>query len=383
MVRAMSSRFYAAATLWGIALGAVAYRYGVLPFAWASPWKHVLPGLAIGLVVAGQQLVREADDTRERKRPALAVLLSLGVVGALIAFGVSYLAFPTLDRLSISKREFPGFALSLPSGDVANDNEDYAAGKLTLKNVGGVNGVVIVGWNMGEAFTDTELQAVGEIMVKALDANATSKLTKVSGPGGKPVATIVFSGDATMTLSGLVCGGRNVFVATGGKHAAMSLHERMISSFECKPTPGLEETAKMRFPLVIDLPGWYAAADERDQMQVTDGENMLVLRTQDRDLNVDMGLIAEPMFKAAGVEGKITSRQGDRVNITMADGSDSMDGWIRLVKCPSAAALVLALGNSKDNLDFLYDRVTKARCLREGEQPQRWPTPPATAPRPQ
>jgi hypothetical protein len=378
MVRAMSSRYYAAAAMWGVALGAIAYRYGVLPFMWASPWKHVLPGIAIGLVVAGQQLVRSGDDRGER--PGLPVLAGLGVVAAALAFGLSYLAFPTLDRVAIEKREFPGFSLAVPSGEVVENRQDYAAGKLTLKNVGGANGVVIVAWEMGAGMTEQELRMVGELMVKALDANATSTLTTVRGPDGKPVDTIVFTGDATMTLSALVCGARHVMVATGGKHAAMSLHERVIQSFECKPVPGIEETAKMTFPLVIDLPGWYLSADEPDQLQVTDGQNALTLRAQDRNLNVDVAIIVEPMFKAAGIDGKITSRQGERINITMSDGTDSMDGWVRLVKCPTATAFVLALGSSKDNLDFLYDRVNKARCLREGERPQQWPTPPATAP---
>lgn len=378
MVRAMK-RYAAVAAMWGVALGLLAYRYGMLPFMWTSGWKHILPGIAIGLAVAGQQLLRQPDETR-RERPALPLLIAIGAAGALLAFGLSYLAFPTLDRISIEKREFPGFSIALPSGDVHEDRGDYSTGKLALKNAGGVKGVVIVAWEPGTGMTGDELKVVGELMVKTLDQSATATMTKVAGPDGKPVETVMFRGDAALAMSVLTCGKRNVVIATGGSDPAMGLHGRVIASFVCKPDPTQDAAAKMTFPLVIDLPGWYVSENEPDQIQITDGQNALVLRAQDRDLNVDIGVIVEPMFKAAGVDGKITSRQGDRVNLTMSEGQESMDGWVRLVKCPTASAFVMALGTSQDNLDFLYDRVTKARCLRDGESAQQWPSPPATGP---
>lgn len=382
MVRAMK-RYAAAAVLWGIAVGAVAYRYGVLPFMWSSPWKHVLPGLAIGLVFAGRALTRDAEnsraDGRDDVRPAIPLLVALGLAGAALAFGLSYLAFPTLNRLSLERRDLPGFSLALPSGDEIQNDKDYARGRLSLKNVGGVNGVAIVGWEPGiEPATETDLKLVGELMVKAIDKTATASMTKVAGSDGKPVDTVLFRGEAAMALSMLQCGTRHVVIATGGRDVAMDLHERVIKSFVCKPVEELEATAKMTFPLVIDLPGWYAIANDPDQIQITDGENALTLRTTDANVKLDIAALVEPMFKAAGVQGSITSRDGDRVNIVLSDGGDSMDGWVRLVSCPKSSAFILALGTSKDNLDFLYNRVSAARCLRSGEPAQQWPTPPAT-----
>jgi hypothetical protein len=381
MVRAMSGRYYAAATMWGFALGAMVYRYGVLPFDWSSPWKHVLPGLAIGLAVAGQQLMRDADDGR--KRPGVPVLLSLGVVGALIALGAAYLAFPTLDRLSIKPRQFPGFTLALPSGDVVEDRPDYAMGKLTLKKVGGLDGIVMVAWEMGEDMTEQDMQLVGELLTKAIGVKgATSTVTNMPGPGGKQVPTIVFTGDLVMTLSGLPCGGRHVIIATGGRHSVKSLHERIIGSFVCKPDPSQESTARIAFPLVIDLPGWYLSENEPDQIQITDGASALTLRTQDPNLKVDLEMIIEPMFKAAGVEGKVTSRQGARVNIEMSAEGEHMNGWTRLKSCPTGTAFVLALSADDHALDTMYEKVDAARCLAPGEKPQQWPAAPTGAPPP-
>ncbi|HEY5950036.1 MAG TPA: hypothetical protein VIV40_31290, partial [Kofleriaceae bacterium] len=240
------NRFVAAAAMWGLALGAVAYRYAVLPFDWSSGWKHVLPGAAIGLAIAARQLVRDGGDGHEVKRPGLPIMLGLGAVAALIAFGLAYLAFPTLDRARLARHEFPGFSVAVPDGDVIEDRHDYATGKWALKNAAGANGVAIVAWDIGEGMTKNDLQLVGELLVKAIGAGgASSSMTSVAGPDGHPVETIVFAGDVTMQMSVLRCGGRNVVVATGGRDRAMSLHERVIASFICKPDPAREATAAM------------------------------------------------------------------------------------------------------------------------------------------
>lgn len=376
------NRYAAAALLWGFALGVVVYRYVALPLDWTSPWKHVFVGGAIGLAVAARQLVRVPADSSERKRPALPLLLAIGVAGGLVAIGMAYLAFPSLDRASISPREFPGFSIALPSGEVTEDRQDYAAGKLTMKNTGNARGVAIVGWELGGPMSEQELQMVGELLVKTIGPIGASTLTKLRGPDGTSVDSIVFGGDMSMTMSVLVCGRRRVFVATGGSDPAPGLHERILASFVCKPDPAKEGTAAMTVALVIDLPGWYMGVREADQIGITDGENMLLLRPQYSSAQVDLAMLVEPMFKAAGVQGRVTSRAGDRVNIAMSDGTDEMNGWMRLVPCPTGSTLVLAIGVSSESLDLMYERVGSARCLRPGEAAQVWPDPPANAPLP-
>jgi hypothetical protein len=221
-----------------------------------------------------------------------------------------------------------------------------------------------------------DMKMVGEMLSKAIGGGGTSTLTKVTGPGGTAVDTLVFEGDMTLMMTALGCGGRHVLVATGGRDGALSLHERIVASFVCKPDPTQEAHARISFPLVLDLPGWWLSEDAPDQLQITNGAAVLSLRAQEPNLKVDIAMIVEPMFKAAGVEGHITSKQGDRVNITMSDGSDSMAGWVRLVPCPTATAFVLALAPDAATLDELYSKVTSGRCLRSGESPQQWPTKP-------
>jgi hypothetical protein len=183
-------------------------------------------------------------------------------------------------------------------------------------------------------------------------------------------------------MSVLVCGRRHVFVATGGNDPAPDLHRRVIASFACKPDPAKEGTAAMTVPLVIELPDWYIGDREPDQLTLTDGDNLLLLRPHYASAKVDLEMLVEPMFKAAGVQGRVTSRAGDRVNIALSDGTEEMSGWMRLVECPTGSTLVLAIGAAQERLDMMYERVNSARCLRAGEAAQVWPDAPADAPIP-
>ena len=374
MVRAMN-RYGAAALLVGLAVGVFAYRYGVLGFFWESPWKHVLTGGAIGLAIGASQLFRMQSE--EVRRPGLQVLLPIGVVGALAGFGALYLAFPTVDRLSLERREFPGFSIAMPSGTTVENRTDYANGKVTIKDIGGQRGVVTVGWDLGEIPTQSDLQVMSELLVKAMGSKIAGRsMTTVAGPDGKAVDTIALDGEPDLLMSALACGGRYMMIATGANDSPRALHERIVKSFVCKPDPALEATAKKIFPLVIDLPGWYVLAEEPDQLQITDGTSLLMMRAQDAKLDIDPSIVVEGMFKAAGMNGSITGRHGKRVDIRIEDGSDQMNGWVRLVPCPNATGLVVALAQDQAALEMLDERVTKARCLGSNEPPQQWPAAP-------
>jgi hypothetical protein len=380
MVRAMN-RYVAAAVMWGTALGLVAYRYGMLPFDWASPWKHVLPGVAVGLVVGGSQLVRmnESDDV---KRPVM-VMLALGVVGAALAFGLANLAFPTLAHADLTKRELPGFSLSLPSGgDVIENRSEYNVGKLGIKNVGNSHAAAFVQWDLGGGLEKNELELVAGVMGKALGVAGKGRIATIPGPDGKPVDTIVFGGDPTFAMGMLPCGVRQVAIALAGPAEVTELLPRVVATFSCHPDPAQESTAAVRFPLVLELPaGWYVGSREVDQIMITDGlESGLLLRASPARMPVDLDVLVEPMFKVMGVQGKITKREPNRVWITMNDGSDSIDGWFRLVTCPDATAMVMAVAADPATLNDLDARVTRARCLRPGEKSQEWPDPPPGAP---
>jgi hypothetical protein len=230
--------------------------------------------------------------------------------------------------------------------------------------------------------TQDQVKITADLMVKALGVKGSASVTTMPGPGGKPADTIAFGGeDGSMLMSQLGCGVRQVLVATVGVRMPRRLHERILASFECRPDPAQEGSAKLTVPLVLDLPGWHLAAREPDLVQITDGATaQLTMRPLPPGLKIDLEMMIEPIFKAAGVQGRVTKRDGDRISITMSDGSDSLDGWVRLVPCPTGTTMVLALAADQATLDRIYERVGGARCLRPGEKPQEWPAPPPGAP---
>src|SRR5687767_11649255 len=197
MVRAMTGRYVAASILIGVALGALVYRYGMLPLGWSSPMRHVFIGGSIGLLVGAHAILKDGKARHpDAKRPTIPLLLGLGAVGALVAFGVSYLAFPGLARASIERREFPGFSIALPAGEVIEDSFVYANGKYTAKNVAKAGGVLIVQWQLGTPMTPEELQLVAGLMGPALGKklDGAARTTTVPGSDGKPVDTILYGG---------------------------------------------------------------------------------------------------------------------------------------------------------------------------------------------
>lgn len=378
----MVARYPIAACLWGIAVGLFAYRYGLLPLGWTSPWRHVLPGIAIGLSFGGRQLWREARDNGAM-RPAAAPLVGAGLLGVALAFGAAYLAFPTLDRTSIAKRAFPGFELAIPSGEIVTDVGDYTSGKLLQKNVGNAGGVVVVQWEPMSPMTPEEMKVIATMLGEALgNVQGEAKVTTLPGPDGKPVDSIVFGGeDATFTLSLLRCGVRHVLVATGAKRDTMGLHERIVASFVCRADPAKEATAEVIIPIVIDLPGWYTEVREPDQIQLTDGlTGNLTMRAVQGDANVPLDKLLKLSFQAAGIDVQVGARDGERVLLTLSEAGEQVHGWARLFKCPRGTAMVLGLCNDQAVADALYREVESARCLRAGEAPQQWPDhPPAPA----
>ena len=388
MVGAMK-RYAGVAVMFGIAAGALAYRYGMLPLDWASRWRFVLPGAAIGLAVGAHQILRSARDDRDAKRAPFPLLLGLGVIGALIAFGLAWLAFPTLERARLATRQFPGFSLAMPSGTVVEDIGDYTAGKLTLKDVANSRSVIAIEWSAGTAMSDEDLgmisRALSGVLQSAKGFSTSPSITTLPGAGGKPVKTAVLDGadSQKFLMSVLTCGVRNVMFGTMASDAdIVKLHQRIIASFTCTPDPAQEKAATIQFPLVLDLPGWYSDYQDPDQIGITDGESgHLTLRTMPIAMNVELEKVIKPMFEAAGAQHvEVGTPRDGRIPMKLTFDGETAPGWAKLIKCPTVDALVLALANDDATADLLYERVSKARCIAKGEPPQQWPPAPPAAP---
>jgi hypothetical protein len=98
----------------------------------------------------------------ERVRwPGLLAVLGF-VLGAAVAFGAAYVIVPPPSAARLTLREFPGFAIGMPSGEEKDRNDGDATGKLELVDVVGTGGVVAVRWEPGAALDASELDALAQ-----------------------------------------------------------------------------------------------------------------------------------------------------------------------------------------------------------------------------
>jgi hypothetical protein len=366
--------------MWGFAVGLVAYRYAVLPFLWSSPWRHVVIGVAAGLLVGGRALLRRRDG-------GLGGLVLAGILAAGAGFGAGYAAFPSLSRAPLTTRSFPGFSIDLPRGETVEDQSaGYATGKLIMKNIAGSGSVSLLIWNVGGEMTADDMKMVAKVLSAAMPGiPGTPHVTTVPGPEGKPSQSIVYEGDdAVFEVSSLVCGARQFVIATGGQRGSLALHARIVASFSCRPDPERDaKEAVFSFTIELDLPGWYASDRDPEAFEITDGKTAtLTLRTMPSGMKVDLEHVLQPMFEAAGVtEGlEVGQKLPDgRVPFKLSADGETSVGWAAMFPCANASGLVIAVAWDHETDDALYDKLAAAKCMRPGAPPQTWPDPPVGA----
>lgn len=369
---------FAASALWGVAIGLVAYRYGVMPFIWPSTMQYFIPGIAVGSFMGGLQLIRQRPKPTRRSEPYPVMgMFGLFAVGFVLAFGIMYKAFPTLDRAALTKRALPGFSIALPAGEKATEQVAYATGNVTLKRVGDGTGVVIVQWEPGTALSTDELRQMLPVFAKFITNGAgTTKVISIRGPDRKPIDTLLFDTDRVdLELTSVTCGVRHVLVATAATSGIAQLHQRIISSFECHPDAAQEsQSGELGFPLKLDLPGWHVVAKDGEVTQISNNSESLILRTQAPMAHVpDLADFIKTTFEQMGATVTILEKQDNFIRVKLQDKDSTATGWIALVRCPQAFALVMALVGDDVAGTELYARVKGARCLQPGEAPVQFP----------
>jgi hypothetical protein len=369
---------FAASALWGVAFGLVAYRYGVLPFVWASKMQLVVPGIAAGTFMGGLQLIRQRPRPTRRSEPyPVMAMFGLFAAGFVLAFGIMYKAFPTLDRASLSKRALPGFSIALPEGEKATEQLGYVTGNVTLKRAGDGTGVVIVQWEPGTALSSEELRQMLPVFAKLITKNAgTTKLVAIRGPDRKPLDTLLFdTDDVDLELTSMACGVRRIFVATASTSGLATLHQRIVSSFECHPDPAQEsQSGELAFPLKLDLPGWHLVSKDSEVTQIANDSASMILRPLAPIAHMpDLAEFISMTFEQMGAHVTILEKQDNFIRVKLEDADSTATGWITLVRCPQAFALVMALVTDETAGAELYGRVKAARCLQPGEAPVQFP----------
>jgi hypothetical protein len=369
---------FAASALWGVALGLVAYRYGVLPFIWASKMRLIVPGIAAGTFMGGLQLIRQRPKPTRRSEPyPVIAMFGLFAAGFALAFGIMYAAFPSLDRTPLTKRALPGFSIALPHGEAVDEQIAYTTGKVMLKRVGDSRAVVIVQWEPGTALSSDELRMMVPLFGKFITGGSgTTKVIAIRGPDRKPLDTLLLdTDDVDLELTSISCGVRHVLVATAASSGLARLHQRIISSFECHPDTAQEsQSGELAFPLKLELPGWHLVSHDSEVTQISNDTASLALRTIAPVAHVpDLADFISTTFEQLGAKVTILEKQDNFIRVKLEDADNTATGWVALVRCPQAFALVLALVSDETAGTELYARVKAARCLQPGEAPVQFP----------
>ncbi len=363
--------FLLASVLAGAAVGLVAYRFGVLPFAWKAKGSFLFPALTVGLGIAARTVVKDRPG-----RPGIPFLVLGGLLGAAAAFGAAYLAAPPLGHARLAAHELPGFTIGLPSGETSGQKFfEYDVGNFMVKNLGGQGGVISVSWEGGEPSRE-DLEMAAKALGPAMGASGVPSVTTMSGPRGTAVDTVVIdSNKSPFRMSFLPCGSRRVMVATMAGSSTEAVHARVLPTFVCKPDPAREKDTKGIVPLVAELPGWYATERDPGQVVLSDGTGMVLLKTISSPKGVEDMVV--PMFNAVGWKLVVTGRVGDRSLVSGTIEGQVVHGWFKSVKCATQAVIVVAIATDLAGADTLATQLESARCLRHAEAPTAWPDPPA------
>ncbi len=356
----------------GAAVGLFAYRYGMLPFAWKSKASMLIPGLAVGLTFAARSIVKDRGP-----RPALPLLIAGGVLGAAITFGLSYVVFPSLTRASLTTTALPGFTIGLPDGEAPTQKfSEYDVGKYQVKNVGGEGGVIAVSWEGGEASAD-DLKLAANALGPAMGTTGVPVVLTLRGPRGTAIETVRVDGDKSpMFMSFLPCGPRRVMVITMAGSDSEALHSRVLPTFVCKPDPARDNIPLGVVPLIVELPGWYANERGPNQVVLTDGTGMVLLKTISASSS-DVTAMVVPMFNAIGWKLATTGKKDDRTLLSGTIEGQSVHGWVRSVPCGTQTVIIVAIATDVEGADVLALKLQPARCARPGEAGTAWQDAPA------
>jgi len=308
---------------------------------------------------------------RDKERPSIPPLLVAGVAGVGLGLAGTYVVVPPLGSSRLSTHQFPGFTVDLPSGDIRSEDHSYPTGKLALA-INGATTVALIQWEPGGELSDDELKTIATGIGAAAGGTSPGAITAVDG-----VPTIeVSTAKGLFEVSMQKCGVRHVAIATGGGDDGVAkLHRRIVASFQCHPDAAKEAGAtSLVFPLVLDVPGWHAIASDPEQTQITDGSSSLLLQQAVPDLDHDVVSFIATLAKSKGFDMTLGAVTNGRAPMTLKNGSDAVTGFVQLVSCPTATAVVIAIVPDDKHTPAIEAIIDHGRCLKPGETAQKFPT---------
>lgn len=178
------------------------------------------------------------------------------------------------EPVPLRQLELPVVSIGLPPGDLDDTAARNAnSGQLVLRNAAEKGGIVMLGWDTSEAFTEEEIAAVGRALTQEL-----GKATVTPGPtstvAGVEARTLLMDlgKRAPVRLTAWRCGGRNVIFAAWFRSGDLaSLNDRILETVTCREAPLLA-------PLVpqLTLPAGWARLPDTGAVVFTNAAGNLV-----------------------------------------------------------------------------------------------------------
>lgn len=272
---------------------------------------------------------------------------------------------PQVDE---QRREFPGFSVQLPAGEVASERTSYASGE--LKSTVDADGTFFsVSWSPGAVSAEDLPVTISSDRAGGVASSAAA----VVGPDGKPVPTIIapYGTDATDIYSVLTCGTRRVFLAMTGRDVA-ARQAAMVKSFACHSDPA-REPAPGAIRIGLDLPRFSVQPSGKylGQLNLTDKAHvqLILLERPPGEGDVDVRPSLTWVSDLA-----LEPREGEHQRFVGVDSGDRITGYAIGKRCKAFTVIATVYTRDKyaAELKPLLAPIEAARCLDDGEPLPSW-----------
>lgn len=288
--------------------------------------------------------------------------------------------------VALSRVELPVVSIGLPPGDI-NDTaaKNANAGQLVLMNAAERGGILILGWDIAEAFTDEEIAMMGRALTKELgQARVTPGPTrKVTGVEARTlVMNLGERAPGRMTV--WRCGEHNVFLTTFFRSEGLaSLDDRILETAVCREAP----VAAPFVPQLALSPGWARLPGSLD-VTFTNAAGAYVLIKESSSLGVEpfnREMKTRVLLRSFLEASRSTEPSDDMVFMPLVvDGEERLIGraqvvlegtpltfWVVIATCPGLDTyfFVVATSSAESAADTSFDSFFRARCPASRDAP--------------
>lgn len=262
-----------------------------------------------------------------------------------------------------STQQFPGFALTLVSGERTQDGNDYRQGSVVVTSHHKPVMISKIKWRSANQLAN--LDDIARTYTANLGETAKYKLVHHEGQATAEIATNDMTG-VTVWLTVLRCGNRDITLETlADMPAPLRLHDVALRSFDCHPDAAAE-AAGPTLPVVFD----------KADLQLTTTQPYSTFMTADKQ--GQLIVISDPpnpsLDETAAARATLASLQlGDTATVgTPTEGTFPFTraavpiAFVRFIHCPDATVRLLGSVAMPEAYAPLLATAQQARCSQPG-----------------